>query len=99
MRIQGQYVRVTPQIVQRVADVPGRQRADPAQVLSQDQVGIQPGQRPRVQGVQVTARGQLRAHVPVDVPRGHPAGVPAADHDRLLRAGGGGLVTLERDPG
>jgi hypothetical protein len=99
MRVQGQHVRVAAQVVQGLVHVPGRERAHPAQVLGQDQVGRQRGQGPRVQRVQVLPRGQLGPDVPVDVTRGHGAGIQAADHDRLLRAGGRRLVALEGDSG
>ena len=42
-----------------VGDLAGRQRAHPAQVLGQDQVGVEAGQRARVQGVEVGAGGEL----------------------------------------
>jgi uncharacterized protein YjbJ (UPF0337 family) len=99
VRIQGQYVRLAAQVLQRVAHLPGRQRAHPAQVLGQDQVGRQFSQRPRVQRVEILTRGQPGPDVPVDVTRGHGLGIQAADHDRLLGSGGGRLIALEGDPG
>jgi copper transport protein len=38
VRIKGQHVGLAPQVVQRILDMAGWQRADPAQVLGQDQV-------------------------------------------------------------
>jgi hypothetical protein len=52
-----------------------------------------------VQRVQVFSRGQPGPDVPVDVARRHCAGIQAADHDCLLRAGRRRLVALEGDPG
>jgi hypothetical protein len=99
VRVQGQHVRVAAQVVQGLVHVPGRQRAHPAQVLGQDQVGCQFGQGPRVQRVQILARGHPFPHVAVNIARRHPRGIQAADHDHLLRAGGRRLVALEGDPG
>ena len=73
------------------------QRAHPAQVLGEDQPGIQPGQGVGVQRVQITAGGELLLHVRVDLARGHVPGVPAADHDGLVPPGRGGFVALEGD--
>jgi hypothetical protein len=98
VRVEGQHVGAAPQVVQCLRHVPGRQRADPAQVLRQDQVGPQPGECVRVQRVQVLAARELVADVAVDLRRGHPRRVAAAHHHFLLRAGGRRLIALERNP-
>jgi hypothetical protein len=66
-----------------------------------DAVGVDgpdrhPGQRA---GRHQRLLGRAGQVIPVDVTRGHGAGIQAADHDRLLRAGGRRLVALEGDPG
>jgi len=61
VRVEGQHVGAASQVVQCLRHVPGRQRADPAQVLGQDQVGLQVREGAGVQGVQVCAGGPLRA--------------------------------------
>ncbi len=71
------------------------QRTNPAEVLGEDQLGVQVGQRVRVQGIQFAAGRELRPYVLVDVARTHAAGVPAADNDCLVNACRGRLVALE----
>jgi hypothetical protein len=46
----------------------------------------------------IPAARRLRPHVRVDLGGTHPRRVPAADDDRLVAAGGGRLVALERHP-
>jgi hypothetical protein len=96
--VERQHVGAAPQVVQRLRHVPRGQRAHPAQVLRQDEVRAQPGERVGVQRVQVLAAGKLVPDVPVDVCRSHAGRIPAAYHDLFFCAGGGRLVTLERDP-
>jgi hypothetical protein len=98
VRVKREHVGLASQIAQGVFDLPGRQRAHPAQVLGQDQVGPQIRERVGVQRVQVGPGGELCPDVAVDLAGGHPAGIPATHDDRLLRPGGRRLVALERDP-
>lgn len=97
--IKRQHVRLAAEVAKCLADMPGRQGAYPAQILRQDQVRRQPGERPRVQGVQVLAGRELRTDVLVDLARRHSRRIPAADHDRLLRPRRRRLIAVERDPG
>jgi hypothetical protein len=97
VRVERKHGGAAAEVVQCLRHVPGWQRAHPAQVLGEDQVRAQPGQRVRVQRVQVPAAGELVTDVGVDVGRGHPRGVQAAHHDFLFRTSGGWLVALKRD--
>lgn len=72
VRVERQHVGAAPEVVQCLRHVPRRQRAHPAQVLGEDQVRAQPGQRAGVQRVQVLAAGELVTNVGVDFGRGHP---------------------------
>jgi len=94
----GQHVGATAQVVEGVADLVGRQRADPAQVLGEDQVGGHGRPARRRAACRGRARRHLRLHVVVDLGRAHPAGVPAADDHGLGGAGRRRLVTLEGHP-
>jgi hypothetical protein len=85
-------------VLERVRDVIRRQRAHPAQVLREDQLRIQVGERPGVQRVQVAAGREPPLHVLVDRRGAHPTGVAPADHDRLVDPGRGWFITFERDP-
>jgi len=99
VRIQGDDLGGAAEKVERVLDVASGQSADPAEVLRQDQVGGQRGQRVGVQRVQVLARGEPRADVGVDGARGHPGGVAPAHHHGLVHPGRRWLVAFERHPG
>jgi hypothetical protein len=59
VRVQRDDLGGAAEIVERVLDVTGGQRADPAEILGQDQVGGQRGERVGVQRVEVLARGEL----------------------------------------
>lgn len=90
-RIQREDLGGAAQVVQRLAHMPGRQRADSAQVLGEDQLRVEGGQGVGVQcvQVQVPARGQFGADVGVDLARAHPRGVAPADNHRGVPPGGG----------
>ena len=98
VRIERQHVGPAAQVAQRVLDLAGRQRAHPAQVLGQDQVGIQLRQRLRVQGVQVRARRQLRADVARRSRRGSSRWCPARPRRPSCPSGRWRLVALECHP-
>jgi hypothetical protein len=95
MRVERDDVRLTPEVVERLLDVVRGQRADSAEVLGQDQLGIQPGERLRVQGVEVGPGGHLRADVSVDLPRRHPRRVATSDDDGLVHPRRRRLIALE----
>jgi hypothetical protein len=84
---------VAAQVVQCILDVAGGQRADPAQVLGQDQLRLQVGQRAGVQGVQVRADCGLRTDVAVDLAGGSSRECPAR---RPRRSCPGGLAGAHR---
>ena len=54
MRVKRQHVGLASQVVQCILDVTGWQSAHPAQVLGQDQVGLQRRQSLRPQGIEVS---------------------------------------------
>ncbi len=97
VRIERQHVGAAAEVVKRIFDVAGRYGADTAEVLRQDQLGLQPGQCLRVERVEIRAGAQLRAHVAVDLGRAHATGVPARYHHGLVRAGSGWFIALKRD--
>ncbi len=98
-RIQGEHLGVAAQVPQGRLDLPGWEGADGAQVLGQDQVGLQFRQRLLVQGVQAAVGGEPAVDVLVDLPGRHPTGVQSAGNHGLVHPGGRGLVALERHTG
>ncbi|MCI4066977.1 hypothetical protein MRQ36_32205 [Micromonospora sp. R77] len=81
----------------RVVDPVGGERADPAQVLGQDEVRVEARERAGVQRVKVRAGGELPLDVRVDLAGAHPPGVPPADDDGRAGPVGGRHLALEGD--
>ena len=98
MGVEREHVGVTAQVVQGVCNLARRQRADPAQILGEDQLWVQGRERAGVQGVEIVASGRLRADIGVDLARGHTAGIPAAHDDCLVLPSLRRLVAFESNP-
>ena len=77
-RAQCEHPGMAAKVGQGGLDLPGWQGANGAQVLSQNQVGLEVRQRLLVQRVQVAVGGEPTVDVLVDLPRVIPAGVQAA---------------------
>jgi hypothetical protein len=98
LRIQGDDLGRAAQMVQRLLHVAGGERAHATQVLSEDQLRGQRGQRAGVQRVEILALGELITDVGVDRGRAHPRGIAPADNYRFVPAGLGWFVAFERNP-
>ena len=94
LRVQRQHLGPAAQVGQRVVDHRHVDRADRAQVLGHDQVGVEVGQRPGVQVVEVLPGRHPGAHRGVDLGRRQPLGQRAGRHDPPL-AGLRRVVALE----
>ena len=93
--VDGQHLGRAAQVGEGVVDDRDVDRADGAQVLGDDEVGVQPGQRTLVEVVEVVAAPHRLHHEGVDLGRRQPLGHRARRDD----APGAGLlrvVALER---
>ena len=68
-RVQGEHVGGAAEVGQRLVDHVGGQRADPAQVLGEHEVGVEAAQGALVQRVEVLARRGPGTHRGVDLGR------------------------------
>jgi hypothetical protein len=97
LRIELQHVGRAAEHGQRVGHGAGGQRADPAEVLGQDQLRIEPSQRSGVELVHRQAAGSAVTHHGIDGAGIEPRRQHGVDDHRAPLADAGGLVALERD--